>query len=105
MTPEEESESALKALFAREAPESAFEALFTTEDPATIKYRAEMEAKMAEMDAEEAKWKAEDAEWEAERKKILNRKEDGLYNDITGKRIPYMNDDGDHIDYDHGWYD
>lgn len=105
MTPEEESASGLKALFSSEECASAFEALFTTEDPATIKHRAEMEAKMAKMKAEMAEMDAEDAEWEAERKKILNRKEDGLYNNITGKRIPYMNDEGDHIDYDHGWYD
>lgn len=112
MTHEEESESALKALFTREAPESSFEALFTTEDPETIKDRAEWEAEEAKWKVEKEKLKAEMeeldakmAEWEDERKKTLNKQEDGLYNDITGKRIPYMNDEGDHIDFDHGWYD
>jgi hypothetical protein len=91
---------------------------------------AEMDVKLAEMEAEykakskkriaewEAKWRAEDpeydAKWAAEAarwnavtkgRKIENKQEDGLYNDITGQRIPYMNDEGDHIDYDHGWYD
>ena len=66
---------------------------------------AEFEAEMKKLDAE---WEAEEAEMkklDAERRKIQNTQEDGLYDDRTGKRIPYMNDEGDHIDFDHGWYD
>ena len=77
---------------------------------------AKIEAEDAEIDAEYAKWEAERAEmiakWEAEeaeREEIEKYKIEnelhGLYDEITGRRIPYMNDEGDHIDFDHDWYD
>ena len=116
MTPLEIENAEFDAKIAKiEAGEYDYESLFNLGEPKTAKNKAELKKFEAEWKIEleemiaEAKFKADlkkiDDENNAKIRKIKNKQKDGLYNDITGKRIPYMNDEGDHIDYDHGWYD
>lgn len=116
MTPLEIENAEFDAKIAKiEAGEYDYESLFNLGEPKTAKNKAELKKFEAEWKIEleemiaEAKFKADlkkiDDEYNAKIRKIKNKQKDGLYNDITGKRIPYMNDEGDHIDYDHGWYD
>lgn len=95
----------VRAEIAKMDAEAAEDAKLEAEDAEWEAEDAKLEAEFAKLEAE---WEAEDAEFaklEAEFKaEIQNKQEDGLYDDMTGKRIPYMNDEGDHIDFDHGWY-